>query len=170
VSITDSRGPELITESDVRGAIREALYTPFASFSRLAKIMYDISHRNGTLLADNKSSKYRWPDLTPKCQLEGPYSPSCFSPPIDYAEEVVAAIACSNGSDQTNMTPTEFLEYWHKVRRESVYLGDRWARNRLTCVFWRLRPRATYTGMFLIQLVETPKLIDLTRVNCGLDV
>lgn len=170
VSTSDLRGPELITESDVRGAVREALYSPFASFERLAKILYDITRRNGTLLADSISNKYRWTDITPRCRSVGPYSPYCFSPPIDYAEEVVAAISCSDGPDQTNMTAAEFRKYWHKLRKESLYLGDRWARNRLMCVFWKLRPRATYPGMFMIRFVKLRNLTILIRSDWKLDV
>ncbi|PQE07091.1 Peptidase S33 tripeptidyl aminopeptidase-like C-terminal protein [Rutstroemia sp. NJR-2017a BVV2] len=144
VPVSDVRGPAVITHSDVKGAVRDALYSPFESFEKLGRIMHDISQGNGTLLADSKTNEYLSQDLTPECRLHGPYSRYCFSPPADYAEEVVGAIACSDGPDQTNMTAADFLEYWRRVRRESIYLGDRWARNRLMCVFWRLRPRVTY--------------------------
>jgi hypothetical protein len=142
----------------MKGAIREALYSPFELFENLARIIYDISQGNGTLLADSKATEYRWQNLTPKCRLHGPYSPYCFSPPVDYAEEVLAAITCSDGPDQTNMTAAEFLKYWQRVRRESVYLGDRWARNRLICIFWRLRPRVTYSGTCFHSLCVAFKL------------
>ncbi|PQE28277.1 Peptidase S33 tripeptidyl aminopeptidase-like C-terminal protein [Rutstroemia sp. NJR-2017a BBW] len=144
VPISDVRGPAVITHSDVKGAVRDALYSPFESFEKLGRILLGISQGNGTLLADSKMNEYLSQGLTPKCRLHGPYSRYCFSPPADYAEEVVGAIACSDGPDQTNMTAADFIEYWWRVRRESRYLGDRWARNRLMCVFWRLRPRVTY--------------------------
>ncbi|TGO09418.1 hypothetical protein BTUL_0166g00160 [Botrytis tulipae] len=146
VSISDVRGPEIITSSDVKGAVRLALYSPFEEFERLARIMYDISQGNGTLLADSKSTEYPWQNLQPSCCSSDPYSPYCFSPPIDYAEEVVGAISCSDGPDQTNMTATDFLEYWQRVRKESIYLGDRWAKNRMLCAFWKLRPKLTFPG------------------------
>ncbi|KAF7894877.1 hypothetical protein EAF00_006691 [Botryotinia globosa] len=146
VSISDVRGPEIITSSDVKGAVRLALYSPFGEFERLARIMYDISRGNGTLLANSKSTEYPWQNLQPSCRSSDPYCPYCFSPPIDYAEEVVGAISCSDGPDQTNMTATGFLEYWQRVREESIYLGDRWAKNRMLCAFWKLRPKLTFPG------------------------
>jgi hypothetical protein len=114
--------------------------------------------------------EYRRQDLTPRCRSHGPYSPDCFSPPVDYAEEVVGAIACSDGLDQTNMTAAEFLKYWQRVRVESVYLGDRWARNRLMCVFWRLRPSVTYAGMSVTRLMKHQSLTILLRSYGKLDL
>jgi hypothetical protein len=128
------------------GAVREALYQPFASFENLAQIMHDLSLRNGTLLAEHKRMEFNLQSPTSECHADGPYSEACFRPPLDYAEEVVGAIACSDGPDQTNMTAIAFQEYWLRLRRESRYLGDRWARNRLMCVFWRMRPNMTYSG------------------------
>ncbi|TGO38659.1 hypothetical protein BHYA_0070g00300 [Botrytis hyacinthi] len=146
VSISDVRGPEIITSGDVKCAVRLALYSPFEEFERLARIVYDISQGNGTLLANSKSTEYPWQNLQPRCRSSASYSPYCFSPPIDYAEEVVGAISCSDGPDQTNMTATDFLEYWQRVRKESIYLGDRWAKNRILCAFWKLRPKLTFPG------------------------
>ncbi|TGO52603.1 hypothetical protein BCON_0138g00210 [Botryotinia convoluta] len=146
VSISEVRGPELITSSDLKGAVRLALYSPFEEFERLARILYDVSQRNGTLLANSKSIEYPWQDLTSRCRSGDPYSPYCFSPPIDYAEEVVGAISCSDAPDQTNMTVTDYLEYWQRVRKESIYLGDRWSKNRMLCAFWKLRPKLTFPG------------------------
>ena len=153
-SASETHGPEIITYSDVKGAVRDALYEPFATFENLARIMHGLSQRNGTLLATTKSNQYPSPYVTPECRSEGPYSRECFSPPVDYAEEVVGAIACSDGPDQTNMTSGDFLEYWQGLRRESIYLGDRWARNRLFCIFWKLRPKFTYPGMGFHRLLR----------------
>ncbi|TGO55096.1 hypothetical protein BOTNAR_0252g00160 [Botryotinia narcissicola] len=146
VSISDVRVPYIITISDVKGAVRLALYSSFEEFERLARIMYYISQGNGMLLANSKPTEYSWQNLQSSCRSIDPYSPYCFSPPIDYAEEVVGAISCSDGPDQTNMTATVFLEYWQRVRKESIYLGDRWAKNRMLCAFWKLRPKLTFPG------------------------
>ncbi|KAF7858704.1 uncharacterized protein EAF02_011028 [Botrytis sinoallii] len=146
VSVSDVREPEIITSSDVKGAVRLALYSPFEEFEGLARIFYDVSQRNGTLLANSKSIEYAWQDLQPRCRSSDSYSSYCFSPPIDYAEEVVGAISCSDGPDQSNMTATDFLEYWQRVREESIYLGNRWAKNRMLCAFWKLRPKLTFPG------------------------
>ncbi|KAF7920351.1 uncharacterized protein EAE98_009044 [Botrytis deweyae] len=131
VSVSDVRGPEIITSSGVEGAVRLALCSPFEEFERLVRILYDVSQMNETLLANSKSMEYAWQDLQPRCH---------------YAEEVVGAISCSDGPDQTNMTATDFLEYWQRVREESIYLGDRWAKNRMLCAFWKLRPKLTFPG------------------------
>ncbi|KAF7911802.1 hypothetical protein EAE99_010984 [Botrytis elliptica] len=80
VSVSDARGPEIITSSDVKGAVRLALFSPFEEFERLARILYDVSQRNGTLLANSKSMEYAWQDLQPRCRSSDPYSSYCFSP------------------------------------------------------------------------------------------
>lgn len=108
VSASEIHGPEIITRSDVKGAIREALYEPFAKFENLANIMHSISQRNGTLLASMKLEQQPSPGVTPDCR---PYSKKCFPPPLDYAEEVVGAISCSDGPDQINMTAEQFVAY-----------------------------------------------------------
>lgn len=158
VSASDIRGPEIITYNDVKSVVREALYSPFRTFEILAQIMLDISHGNGTLLADAKLKQQPSPDVGPKCGSNGPYSEECFSPPVDYAEEVVGAISCADGPDQTSMTTTDFLEYLEGVRRESIYLGDRWARNRLLCIFWKLRPNVTYSGIRILRLLVSTQV------------
>lgn len=126
VSISEAHGAELTTYSDVKGADREALCLSFALSEKLGRTMYRIYGGNGTLLAESKSFGYRQQEITPRCHSEVLYSPYRFSPPIEYSEEVVGAIVCSDSRDQTNTKSPEFLEYWQRASNESVYLGDPW--------------------------------------------
>lgn len=126
VSISEAHGAELTIYSDVNGADREASCLSLALSEKLCRTMYGICGGNGTLLAECKSFGYRQQEITPRCHSEVPYSPHRFSSPIEYSEEVVGAIACSDSRDQTNTTSPEFLEYWQRASNESVYLGDLW--------------------------------------------
>ncbi|KAF5873172.1 uncharacterized protein Bfra_008450 [Botrytis fragariae] len=94
-------------------------------FPQLSLTLHDILQRNGTNPADLKAFAYYTQPLVPECQTYGPYSPQCFSPPLDYAAELVAAISCSDGLAPMDMMATEFAEYWRRVGGQSVYLGDR---------------------------------------------
>lgn len=144
--LSDTNGPDIIKHSDLMGAVRDALYQPFASFEKLAQIMHGLSLGTGSILAEGKRAQHNLQPRTAKCRAEGSYSAACFSPPLDYAEEGVGSIACSDGPDQTNMTSAEFREYWHQVKKESRYMGDSWAQNRLLCIFWKIRPKNSYSG------------------------
>ncbi|TGO81040.1 hypothetical protein BPOR_1397g00020 [Botrytis porri] len=121
ISISDIREPEIIMSSDMKGAVRLALYSPFEEFERLQA-------------------------FTPTCRSSNLYSPNCFSPPINYAKKVIGAILCSDKPDQIIITATDYLEYWQRVRKESIYLDDRWTKNRILCAFWKLRLKLTLLG------------------------
>ncbi|KIM93355.1 hypothetical protein OIDMADRAFT_106925 [Oidiodendron maius Zn] len=135
-SVSSTKGPEIITYSDVEILIRDALYGPFKAFENLAIALQDLASGDGSFIASLKQNQ---------TSLKVP------SGPPDYAEEVVGSISCSDGADQTNMTESEFVEYWHKARRQSRYLGDRWSQNRLQCIFWKFRPQFTHSGPIGVQ-------------------
>lgn len=127
-SVLSAHGPEIITYSDVQKIIRDSLYEPFKEFEGLAQALYNLAYGDGTIIANRKQASSL------------PFEPA------DYAEEAVGAISCTDGLDQTNMTKEHFMEYWRKMRQQSIYLGDRWSQNRLLCLFWKTRPEFMYSG------------------------
>ncbi|KAJ6006149.1 hypothetical protein N7451_004093 [Penicillium sp. IBT 35674x] len=127
-SVLSAHGPEIVTFSDVQKIIRDSLYEPFKEFEGLAQALYNLASGDGSIIANRKQAL------------------SLFSEPADYAEEAVGAISCTDGLDQTEITEEEFVEYWQKMRRQSIYLGDRWSQNRLLCLFWKTRPEFEYSG------------------------
>ncbi|KAJ5546570.1 hypothetical protein N7494_004155 [Penicillium frequentans] len=129
-SVQSSHGPEIVTHSDVQKIIRDSLYEPFKEFEGLAQALYNLANGDGSIIANRKQTS------------------SLFSEPADYAEEAVGAISCTDGLDQTNITKEEFVEYWQKMRHQSIYLGDRWSQNRLLCLFWKTRPELVYPAIF----------------------
>ncbi|KAJ5619144.1 hypothetical protein N7510_003128 [Penicillium lagena] len=130
-SVLSAHGPEIVTYSDVQKVIRDSLYEPFKEFEGLARALYNLANGDGSIIANRKQTS------SPR---------DVFFEPADYAEEVVGAISCSDGPDQGNTTKEEFMEYWQKMRHQSIYLGDRWSQNRLLCLFWRARPEFMYSG------------------------
>lgn len=130
-SVLSSHGPEIVTYSDVQKVIRDSLYEPFKAFEGLARALYNLANGDGSIIANRK-------------QTSSPQN--ILFEPADYAEEVVGAISCSDGPDQSNTTKGEFVEYWQKMRHQSIYLGDRWSQNRLLCLFWKTRPEFMYSG------------------------
>lgn len=136
-SVLSAHGPEIITYSDVQKIIRDSLYEPFKEFEGLAQGLYNLANGDGSIIANRKHTLPR------------------FFEPADYAEEAVGAISCTDGLDQTNMTKEEFVEYWQKMRHQSIYLGDRWSQNRLLCLFWKTRPEFVYSGKITPTLGST---------------
>jgi hypothetical protein len=47
---SDTRGPDIITYSDVIRTIKESVYEPLEKFSLLADVYTDVSHGNGSIL------------------------------------------------------------------------------------------------------------------------
>ncbi|KAJ5216331.1 uncharacterized protein N7498_002738 [Penicillium cinerascens] len=131
-SVLSAHGPEIVTYSDVQKIIRDSLYEPFKEFDGLARALNNLANGDGSIIANRKQT-------SPPQDI--------FFEPADYAEEVVGAISCSDGPDQSNTTKGEFVEYWQKMRHQSIYLGDRWSQNRLLCLFWKTRLEFTYSAL-----------------------
>ena len=69
-------GPEMITHEDVYEIIVQAVYSPLKGFSRVARIINDLAHGNGTELAEFKQSQIPAACRSPLCERH-PWSNAC---------------------------------------------------------------------------------------------
>jgi hypothetical protein len=72
-------GPEIITHQDIMSVIIPAVYAPASGFSRLARIIQDLSLGNGSELAKWKQSTIPSTCRSPICTGK-PWSGSCHDP------------------------------------------------------------------------------------------
>ncbi|OCK77690.1 hypothetical protein K432DRAFT_427806 [Lepidopterella palustris CBS 459.81] len=126
--------PEVITYSDARLLIFQSLYTPLLSFPLVAQILAAIERRDGTAFAH---------------LLEPLHTYSCAHNSSDKLSSAAQyAILCSDGAEQTWMTADLFDNYWHELEQRSPTIGAIWARLRLRCTAWHIRPLYRFAGPF----------------------
>lgn len=153
--------PDLITYSDVRREIREAVYAPIQLFPPLATHLSDLATGNGTSFAITKQAGSPLTSLPKHCRNAAPYSPECAGP-ANLQGETSRAILCSDGNGTFGMTKDAYAEYVAELREQSWLIGDTWAEIRLGCVGWSIEPKWRYPGPFGGQTAK-PMLIVGTR-------
>ena len=79
VPATGSMAPDLITYSDIMLVIRQALYGPVQFFPNLARLLHDLSRRNGTFLAIAKQAEQHIFTPSKECLDAPPYAPGAGS-------------------------------------------------------------------------------------------
>ncbi|RDW56368.1 hypothetical protein BP5796_13243 [Coleophoma crateriformis] len=107
VQASMTRGPEIITYSDIMELIRVTLYKPFVKFAPMADLLADVVQDNGSAFAD-----YKQQGRTPNCPLDqckssAPYADSC--QPMT-GSETMSGIMCSDGDDVSHHTKEQFQE------------------------------------------------------------
>lgn len=127
--------PDVITYSDVRITLAQALYAPIIGFPLITNLMSQLLQGNGTEFAQ----LLRWS-----------HSFSC--PTASDARDsfgiqrfAAVSILCSDGDPQTK-TKAEFPEYIDALEKLSPTLGAIWARVEEQCTGWRIRPVHRFTG------------------------
>ncbi|RMY59892.1 hypothetical protein D0865_01818 [Hortaea werneckii] len=149
VSGTEMHGPAVITNNDLKRLFRTVVYWPLRDFPFLARVLHDLSERNGTSLALWLHEQR--PDigkpLSEACLQDGPYSPACI--PGGDSEGASAGIACSDGpGDRLSQTKKEYREYATNLMSQSRLMGESWATIQLPCTAWHARPHWRYEGNF----------------------
>jgi hypothetical protein len=133
VPASNSRGPEIITASDVKVMVRDSLYRPIVFAPEMSHLLADISLGIGSAFADRKHGR-QTPWFPPfDCNSTGTYIPECHLSGEHWAE-AAAGIVRSDADSLWGVTPEQFKDYWRELQRQSRYLGDEWAEIRLSCV------------------------------------
>lgn len=131
-----TRGPDIITYSDVHAMVVQSLYTPMTLFPTMARLLADLSHRNGSSFADFKAE-----------DLKSIHQPG-------YNPEALSGILCADGRDIHGITKDEYREYWRTLQNQSQAVGDEWATIRLPCAGWHLRPEWAFDGRFHLMYLD----------------
>ncbi|KAF2459900.1 TAP-like protein-domain-containing protein, partial [Lineolata rhizophorae] len=127
--------PEILTWSDVRLVFFSALYGPMALFVPLARALAALERGDASYFTTRMHGLHTYTCSPPTQRHEG----------ADGAEQ---AIACSDGDAQDGITPAKFEEYARLLEGKSDMAGAIWARIRLACTGWPIRPVHRFTGPF----------------------
>jgi hypothetical protein len=143
VAASSTRGPEVITYTDVKLMMVTALYEPYREIEPAFEVLSLLAQRNGSHLADLKQQSLSPVCLNRKCQVYGPYSNPCWLP-----NEWVSGIAIfsSDGNDVRGTTKEDHKAYVKQLERQSRWMGGPWAKNRMHCANWPIRPDWSFEG------------------------
>ncbi|KAK4940167.1 hypothetical protein LTR10_019702 [Elasticomyces elasticus] len=140
-----SHGPEIITWTDVKMVLKDALYQPLHLGPIMAKLVSDLTNGTGRAFADAKQAARHPACRSASCEAAGPFSDACVLP--DWNElEATSAILCTDAEGIGSLTEAEFREYWTTLRNRSSSMGDYWAQIRLGCAGWQARAKWRYTN------------------------
>ncbi|KAF9884741.1 hypothetical protein FE257_001303 [Aspergillus nanangensis] len=129
VAATDSRGPEVVTYSDLKTLLRVAVYQPLTVFPLLARYASEAARGDGTGLADLK------------IKLRGGEVDECRVSPVDNEPYASVAVLCSDAVYLQGLDEDGFAERWSELTRDSRMIGDYWAAVELDCVRWNVTPK-----------------------------
>lgn len=134
-------GPEIITWTDVKTALKDALYQPILLGPMVARLLASLAEGgSGRAFADAKQAARRPSCRSAACEAAGPFSDACVVP--DWNElEATSAILCTDAEGIGALTEDEFREYWGMLRNQSETMGDYWAQIRLACAGWQARAK-----------------------------
>ncbi|GLB03375.1 hypothetical protein AtubIFM57258_007953 [Aspergillus tubingensis] len=137
-----NRGPEIITYSDVKSLVVQALYTPLKSFNLVARLLTELEKGNGSSFADIKYEAKQWP-APPPCDSSKQYKA-----PGESDQEAGRNILCTDGPGLDGTAKEDFRSYWNRLQGQSKAVGDFWAEVRMSCVRMETRPEWRYDGPF----------------------
>ncbi|KAF7114674.1 hypothetical protein CNMCM5793_009625 [Aspergillus hiratsukae] len=141
VAPSATRGPEVITWTDLKTILRISVYQPLWVFPLLAHYAKSLAEGDGSAIADFKQ-RFRSPSCpSDQCILTGPWSPECLD---TGANELYAmsAILCSDAPYLRDINQQRFKELWASQKAQSFTIGDYWAAAiALGCVGHKSRPK-----------------------------
>ncbi|KIW55985.1 hypothetical protein PV05_04688 [Exophiala xenobiotica] len=139
------RGPEIITWTDVKMVVKDALYQPIILGPIMVELLQDIINGTGSVFAEYKQSGRTPSCRSEQCEIDGPYSEECVSPGWNELE-ATSAILCTDAQDIGSFTEDEFRGYWRTLQGQSKAMGDYWAQTRLGCASWQARAKWRFAG------------------------
>lgn len=145
VPASETRGPEIITWTDLKLTLRIAMYQPLEGFPLLARHARSLFDGDGAEVADFKQ-KRRLPSCpSTQCLLDGPWSISCQPSGANEAYASVAVL-CTDADYLQKINQERFLQDWRQLREDSSMLGDYWAHIGLGCVGWNVKAKWKVPG------------------------
>ncbi|KAJ6131342.1 Peptidase S33 tripeptidyl aminopeptidase-like C-terminal [Penicillium sp. IBT 18751x] len=145
VMASATRGPEVVTWTDLKTLLRVAVYQPLLAFPVLSYHMGELMKGNPVTMADFKHRSHFSACPSNECSIAGPWSPEC-SRGQDNSLYASAAILCTDAEYMTRLSIEEFEDEWNHLRADSATLGDYWAQLELSCVGWKAKAKYKFTG------------------------
>lgn len=146
-----SRGPEIVTYGDIYLIMLGAMYFPFAwhGAEGFFELVSQIETGNVTEIANTKQSTLKPAVISEDWRAQGPYSDACATTPGEYVSGLgpVQTIACMDAGGSSNMTRADYSDYLKELGDQSRWISKSWARNKLACVGYDVRPAWTFEGI-----------------------
>ncbi|KAL1303080.1 hypothetical protein AAFC00_006524 [Neodothiora populina] len=160
VPSSPTRGPDVITWSDVKSTVRLGMYQPLIFMPMVADLLTDVWRGNGSLFADFKHVEHTPSSCScpsTECQAAGPFSQEC-NTAYDNGADASMAILCTDAEGLGDVDERGFQAYWHALQNQSSVLGDWWSHTRLSCIGWQARAKWRFTGPFGANATSHPIL------------
>lgn len=139
--LDDSAGPEMVTYNDVHLRLLSGLYFPFTMAESFFSLLLALESRNSSSLDLASMARGKQALLTPLgCQQEGGESPSFLEIPYVSGVGAFQAISCMDIGGSLNLTRSEFRMYLDELLGQSRWIGPSWARNKLACEGFTVKP------------------------------
>ena len=151
VPASSTRGPEVITWTDLRTLLRFAFYQPLLAFPLLAQYIGKLESGDGAAMVDFKQGNRSPSCLSEVCQQTGPWSTEC-QDPRENENYASSAILCSDAEYMGDIDEAGFQAYLDELKRDSQMLGDYWGHIRMPCVGWQARAKWRLSGIYLFLL------------------
>lgn len=134
----NSIGPDMITYGDLHLRLLSGMYFPFTMVESLFTLLWEVEQRNvsSAQLTDLVNRKQAF--LTPSgCQKE-----ELSDPNIPYVSGIGAfqSISCMDIGGSMNLTRSGFRDYLNELQGQSHWIGPSWARNKLSCEGFAVKP------------------------------
>ncbi|KAJ5280460.1 hypothetical protein N7478_005832 [Penicillium angulare] len=146
VMASSSRGPEVISWTDLKNILRVAVYQPLLAFPVLAEKVGALAQGNGVPMADFKHRQHFGACPSNECSIAGPWSSQC-TQNLDNSLYAMSAILCTDAEHLANFTLESFTEFWQGLKKDSKALGDYWAQMQLACAGWKTRAKYPFQGI-----------------------
>lgn len=131
VPATSTRGPEIITYSDIMNVVKKVVYTPLKYFPLQAKLLADAAYGNGSAFADWKADDHK-----PSCPLDKCEQSACEVP----TDTAGWGIMCSDG-EELSWTKKDWLKNVDTLVGQSKWLGEYWGSITIECAHWKGRAK-----------------------------
>ncbi|KAL6712898.1 hypothetical protein ACLMJK_009453 [Lecanora helva] len=150
-------GPQLITYSDVIGALFNSLYAPVSEFPALANGLHGLLDGNGTTFAacERRQQQQQRPLRRTEFAPEQSYdratdtyaSQECVIQ-RDSPGDTRTAIICTDSNTTFGMTSSDFMKYIVALEQQSSMFANLFAQVRMKCVAWDLKAKWRFPGPF----------------------
>lgn len=134
VPASATRGPEVITWTDLKTIQRISVYQPLIVFPTLAQFLSELVQNNGSSMATFKQRKRQPSCLSEECLRSGLWSQECTSPGEAYSTQ---AIFCTDFEYAKDADIQFFRNIWSDLLSDSQTIGDYWASLFLDCAGWQ---------------------------------
>lgn len=147
-SLDAVRGPTLVTYGDMHLRMLSAMYFSYAYAEDFFALLAEIHAGNTTAIANINDGALQAIELSEECTSAGPFSDACISGNYISGLGATQAIACmdSIGAGAEKMTREAFEEFVEVLVQQSKWISPNWARNKVACVGYDVKPAWTYDG------------------------